>query len=243
MPGAKINRILFVDFCILLSVGSTWSQSPDYKSIFGQHWDKANLFVAENRAWIEPKVKQYHVSYPEAIAIVFPELVRYSALRDKIEITLLKSLYINLGEEYANFSIGPFQMKPTFAEIIREKATWTMGNKSGRLFKTKSEYDDIKSYRASIVSDLENPETQLIYLIAFIKICDSRFTLRLKDSPYRLKFLATAYNYGFWKTSVQIEKMFDEKYFRTTLMKTENYSYSDISLFWYEQYMNEAKAK
>jgi hypothetical protein len=243
LQGAKTNRIFFAAFCIILSVGSVRAQSPDYKSIFGQHWDKAILFVEENNSWIEPKVKQYHVSYPEAIAIVFPELVRYSALRDKIETTLLKSLYINLGEEYANFSIGPFQMKPTFAELIREKAIWTTGNKSGRLFKTKSEYDDIKSYRASIVSDLENPETQLIYLIAFIKICESRFALRLKENPYRLKFLATAYNYGFWRTSGQIEKMLDEKYFRTTLMKTENYSYSDVSLFWYKQYMNEAEAR
>lgn len=228
---------------MMLCLGSGRAQSPDYKSIFGQHWEKANLFVEENRSWIEPKLKQYKVSYPEAIAIVFPELVRYSALRNKIEVTLLKTLYINLGEEYANFSIGPFQMKPTFAEKIREKAIWTAGNKSGKLFKTQSEYDDIKSYRASIVSDLENPETQLLYLIAFIKNCESRFSLRLKENPYRLKFLATAYNYGFWKTYVQIDRMLDEKYFRTTLIKTENYSYSDVSLFWFNRYLNESKAR
>jgi hypothetical protein len=239
VPGTKINRLLFVVLLIVLSIKSVWSQPLNYQEIFGNDWDKALLFVAQNRNWIEPKLEQYHVSFPVAIAIIFPELVRYSALRDKIEITLLKVLYINLGEEYANFSIGPFQMKPSFAEMIREKARGAMGSKAGKLFKVKSDYDDIKSYRASIVTDLENPETQLNYLVAFIKICENNFNLNLKNDNDRVRFLSTAYNYGFWKTAEQIEKMSDEKFFRTTILKTEDYSYSDVSLFWYKNYLNE----
>ncbi|MBA4321487.1 MAG: hypothetical protein C0408_01585 [Odoribacter sp.] len=215
-----------------------WSQTLDYQEIFGRDWEKAVTFVTENRSWIEPRLKQYRASYPEAIAIVFPELVRYSALRDKIEITLLKALYISLGEEYANFSIGQFQMKPTFAEMIREKAIGVMGSKAGKLFRAKSDYDDIKSYRASIVSDLEKPEIQLNYLIAFVKICEATFNLELKNDKERVRFLATAYNYGFWKKAKQIEGMSDEKYFRTTILKTENYSYSDVSLYWFDNYKN-----
>ena len=233
MPGAKANRILFVVFLVLLSVRSVWSQQLNYQEIFGSDWDKALLFVEKNRNWIEPKLAEYHISYPVAVAVIFPELVRYSALRDKIEITLLKALYINLGEEYANFSIGPFQMKPSFGETIREKARSAMGSKAGKLFKMKSDYDDIANYRASIVTDLENPETQLNYLIAFIRICENNFNLKLKNNEARVIFLATAYNYGFWKSAEQIEKMSDSKFFRTTILKTENYSYSDVSLFWY----------
>jgi hypothetical protein len=234
---AKTSRILFVCFWVLISVGPAFSQSPDYKSIFGQDWNKAEIFVEENRAWIESKLKQYNVSYPEAIAVIFPELVRYSALRDKIEITLLKTLYINLGEEYANFSIGHFQMKPSFAEMIHEKARGAMGIKSGRFFKLKSEFEDMNSYRASILADLENPRTELNYLIAFIKICEKKFNLKLKDESERVKFLATAYNYGFSKSAEEIEKMYDKKFFRTTLLRTENYPYSDVSLCWYNQYL------
>ena len=52
----------------------------------------------------------------------------------------------------------------------------------------------------------------------------------------RLKFLATAYNYGIDKNSAEIEKMTDKKFFNTKLFKTENYSYADVSLFWYKQY-------
>ena len=221
------------------------SQSLNYQEIFGSDWDKALSFVAENRNWIEPKLEVYHVSYPVAVAVIFPELVRYSALRDKIEITLLKALYINLGLEYANFSIGPFQMKPSFAEMIREKTRDAMGSKSRKLFKDMSDYDDIKSYRASIVSDLENPEAQLNYLIAFIKICEDKFNLKLKkkNENEKIKFLSTAYNYGFWKTAEQIEYMSDKKYFRTTIIKTENYSYSDVSLYWFHWYLNKSPAE
>lgn len=219
-----------------MSAGSALAQSLDYREIFGSDWEKAELFVTQNRVWMEPKLKKYHVSYPVAIAVLFPELVRYSALRDKIEITLLKSLYINLGEEYANFSIGHFQMKPSFAAKIHENVTGLMGTKAGKMFKGKSEFDDIKSYRASIVSDLENMETQLNYLIAFIKICEKKFDLQLKNEDYIVRFLATAYNYGFWFAKEQVQKMDGEKYFRTTILKTESYSYSDVSLFWYHKY-------
>jgi hypothetical protein len=114
-------------------------------------------------------------------------------------------------------------------------------SKSGKLFKEKSGYDDIKSYRTSIVSDLENPETQLNYLIAFFKICEDNFNLKLKNDNERVRFLATAYNYSFWKTADQIENMSDKKYFRTTLLKTENYSYSDVSLFWFHKYLNDSR--
>ena len=52
----------------------------------------------------------------------------------------------------------------------------------------------------------------------------------------KLKFLATAYNYGIDKSSAEIESMTDKKFFNTKLFKTENYSYTDVSLFWYRQY-------
>jgi hypothetical protein len=237
LAGSK-NRIAFFILFIVFSIKSAWAQSLNYKQIFGSDWDRALMFVKENKKWIEPKLKLADVSYPVAIAIIFPELVRYSSLRDRIEITLLKALYINLGEEYANFSIGPFQMKPSFAEMIHENYKDEIGNKSRKIFMLKSDYEDIKNYRASIVSDLENPETQLNYLISFIKICESHFNLRLKNFDEKVKFLATAYNYGFWKTAEQIENMTDKKYFRTTILETENYSYSEVSLFWFNDFMN-----
>lgn len=187
---------------------------------------------------MEPLLTKNHISYPLAIAVVFPELVRYSAIRDKIEITLLKALYVNLGEEYANFSIGQLQMKPSFAELIREQASPVLGRRSGTAFKNKNEYEDIKIYRKSIVTDLEDIKTEFNYLVAFLKICETKFRINRKDEFERLEFIATAYNSGFDKSYDQIEMMKSKKFFNTKLLKAENYSYSDVSLFWYKQFLS-----
>ncbi|HZK61903.1 MAG TPA: hypothetical protein VFC41_07480, partial [Anaerovoracaceae bacterium] len=66
-------------------VKSGWSQTINYQDIFGDDWKKAMIFERENRSWMEPILSKNHISYSLAIAIIFPELVRYSALRDKME--------------------------------------------------------------------------------------------------------------------------------------------------------------
>jgi hypothetical protein len=245
-------RLLLPFLLITQLLNPVWSQSTEsrfigmspakpvnYQDVFGDDWKKALIFERENRTWMEPLLIKNHISYPLGIAVIFPELVRYSALRDKMEVTLLKALYINLGNDYANFSIGQFQMKPSFAEMIREQAPAVMSRKSGIIFKSRSEFEDIKNFRKSIVTDLEDPKTQFIYLIAFLKICEKNYKTNCKDEVARLKFLATAYNYGINKSADQIENMIDKKFFNTKLFKTENYSYANVSAFWYKQFMED----
>ncbi len=208
-------------------------QAVDYPVIFGNDWQQAEVFITENEVWMRPAFERYGISYQEGIAIIFPELIRYSALRDKMETVMLKTLYINLGNDYANFSIGVFQMKPSFAEEIREIAFVKMGRKAKHLFSPISSFRNEREYRSSIVSDLEDPKKQLNYLIAFIKICQSTFML--PEGPDKIKFLATAYNFEFTKKQEEIVQMQDAKYFNTRIYKSPDYSYSDISLFWYER--------
>lgn len=170
------------------------------------------------------------------MSIIFPELIRYSALRDKMEISLLKTLYVNLGEDYADFSIGVFQMKPSFAENIRHESTAFLGRRSGIVFKNPSDYSDIKDFRKSIIRDLEDPEGQVAYLISFIRICEKKFNMFRLNELTRIKFLATAYNFSIDKTALQIASMADKKFFSTKLLKTETYAYADVSIFWFNQY-------
>jgi hypothetical protein len=231
-------RVLFICFFFTGLLKPGLSQTLNYQDIFGDDWKKATSFEKENRSWMEPVFAKKNISYPLAISIIFPELVRYSALQDKIEITLLKALYVNLGDDYANFSIGKFQMKPSFAELIREKASAVPGDKTEISFKNITDYDDIKDFRKSIVSDLEDPKSQICYLIAFIKICERNFNTDRKDEMSAIKFLATAYNFGIDKNEKEIEHMIGKKFFNTRLIKTENYSYADVALFWYKQYIS-----
>ena len=228
---------------------ATWSQSTgpeasglntgrliNYPEIFGEDWKKAVAFEQDNRYWIEPLLTRNNISYPLAISVIFPELVRYSALRDKMEITLLKALYINLGDTYANFSIGQFQMKPSFAEMLCELAPVYLPQKKEPLLRKKTDFYDINDFRKTIIKDLEDPHAQLNYLITFLKICDKKFKLRSAEETFKVKFLATAYNYSFNKTADEIEKNINRKFFNTRLYKTENYCYADVSLYWYSHY-------
>lgn len=224
--GILIILQLFISFCLN-------GQSLNYPEIFGKDWDKAEEFISDNKGWITPMLKKYDVSYPEAIAVIFPELVRYSALRDKIEITLLKTLYINLGKDYANFSIGQFQMKPYFAEKIREACSGMPARKLRKIVSDSTGYDDMRLYRSAIVSDLEDVKMQISYLVLFMRICRDKFSIDKMDGLTRVKFLATAYNTGFYKTEAEILAMIDKKYYSTGLSAKEYYSYSDISVFWY----------
>ena len=223
-------------FAFLLFIGlfkPAWSQSENYQVLFGDDWKKAVTFEKENKTWIEPILAKNHISYPLAIAIIFPELVRYSALKDKMEIGLLKTLYVNLGNDYADFSIGIFQMKPSFAETIRDESSTYLGRRSGITFKSTSDYEDIKDYRKSIIRDLEDPEGQVIYLISFIQICEKKFNLGKLDEARLLKFLATAYNFGIDKKALEIVRMSEKKFFSTKLITNDKYSYADVSLFWF----------
>jgi hypothetical protein len=233
-----ILRLLLLFIIVTVLTALSYSQSLNYPEIFGDDWKKAIMFESENRSWMEPILSKNHISYPLAVAVIFPELVRYSALQDKMEITLLKALYINLGDEYANFSIGQFQMKPSFAALVREQTNYLLNRRSGISLKRSSEYDDIKDYRKSIVKDLEDPKSEFNYLVAFIKICDKNFRTNRMDEISGLKFLSTAYNFGINKSSAEIEKMVDKKFFNTKLFKTENYSYADVSLCWYKHYQS-----
>ncbi len=232
-------RILFIIILLLLRENISYSQPINYQTVFGKDWEKAQTFESDNRVWIEPLLKKNKISYPLAIAVIFPELVRYSALRDKMETALLKTLYVNLGEYYANFSVGQLQMKPSFAEMIRQQAPLVMSRRSGIVFRNETEFDDIKNYRKSIVVDLEDPKIQLNYLIAFFKICEKKFKTNRMDEITRVKFLATVYNYGIDKSAEQVLNMMDKKYFNTKLFKTENYSYSDVSVYWFRKNVSE----
>jgi hypothetical protein len=230
----KLFQFLF--FAFLLS--PIYSQKLNYREIFGEGWKKAMTFEKDNRHWMASALSKYHISYPLAIAVVFPELVRYSALQDKMEITLLKALYINLGNEYADFSIGQFQMKPSFAEMILEKTSPENYVPSGLGLKGISDFTDIIDFRKSIVSALEDPRSQFNYLIAFMIVCENKFNMKGYDEIYKLRFLATAYNYGIDKSSARIDSMVDKKFFNTKLYKTENYSYADVSIFWYKEFIS-----
>ena len=165
MLKAAFKKLYVLILLLIISFEILPSQPLDYPNIFGEDWNKALIFERENRNWMESLLNKNDIPYALAIAVIFPELVRYSALRDKMEITLLKALYVNLGDEYANFSIGSFQMKPSFASMIREQSLFSPGHRM--FFPNDIKNSDIREFRKNIIAELEDPGKQINYLIAF----------------------------------------------------------------------------
>ena len=237
MNVAGKKAAIFLTLLLALAVGvQSQNQLPDYSVIFGNDWQKALSFLKENEGWITPALERFNIPCGEAVAVVFPELVRYSALRDKMEITMLKTLYRNLGDDYANFSIGVFQVKPAFAEEIHERVFAGTDKELKSLFMKRSSFPNKRLYRASIISDLENPETELNYIIAFYRICEKRFGKEWPDKDSKIRFFATAYNTGRLNNENEIKAMTNKKFFSTRLFKGETYSYADVALYWYNNF-------
>lgn len=231
----NLNKsLLSICFVIVFSISSR-GQDLDYSLVFGKDWEKAEEFVASNETWIRAVLRREKIDYHTAVAIIYPELIRYSALRDKMEVTLLKALYVSLGADYANFSVGNFQIKPAFAELVSESFSKGQGRRSGLKVPLRNHFENDHEYRAAVVKSLEDPHTAINYVILFIRLCKDRFDTENMSDTERITFLSTAYNFGFSESREAIEAMTDKKFFSAKLVATEFYSYSDISLFWYSK--------
>lgn len=228
---------LFVVFC----TGAGNAQIVNYREIFGSDWEKAEVFLEDNKLWMTSVFDKYNIDYFEAAAVVFPEIMRYSALRDKIEVSMLKTLYVNLGKDYANFSIGHFQMKPVFAEKVLESVDDLPSRKMRKLLKDSLSYDNIRDYRSSIVARLADLRQQVNYLVLFIELCYQKFNLDQMNSDSRLMFLATAYNTGFYNDSDYIMGMMDKPFFSTKIAGRDFFPYGEISLYWYKIHQQNEK--
>lgn len=229
----KVNNripILLVLTCLNASLPA---QVPDYRSVFGSNWIRAETFISDNLHWMKDYTEKYNIEFHKALSIVFPELIRYSAIRDIAETTMLKTLYINLGDEYADFSIGHFQMKPSFAEALIEKVWSLNDSKFQKIFQDIKTMENKKNFRSRIIADLEDPVRQFEYLMAFIIICEKEYPVKIMPEEDAIRFLATAYNCGLNKSESYIWQMEGKKFFSTGLIKNDTYSYSDISLYWY----------
>lgn len=230
---AKANSRIALSLPLICLYANLTAQVPDYRSVFGSNWMKAEAFISENRQWMKDYAGKWNIEFPRALSVVFPELIRYSAIRDIAETTMLKTLYLNLGDEYADFSIGHFQMKPSFAEALIEKVSSLNDSKFQKIFQETATMEDKKNFRSQIIADLEDPVRQFEYLLAFIKICEKEYPVKTMPEEDAVRFLATAYNCGLGKSESYIWQMEGKKFFSTGLIKKDTYSYSDISLYWY----------
>ncbi len=169
-------------------------------------------------------------------SLVLPEVMRYNSLKDGIEAESLRTLYVELGKDYANFSIGIFQMKPSFAEEVEIK---TKALLSPALQKELSLGYDLaaeEEIRAERVRRLQDEDWQLIYLTAFTSLCNTIYANKKFETEIeKLQWYASIYNAGFDKTEAYISKKITEaNFYMNQGMPEKKFRYAAIAAWYYQ---------
>ncbi len=170
-----------------------------------ERYDEAENYCQSIQVEFEKIAETYSLDYKEVLPIIFPECTRFSRFSDQMETTALEYFYVKYGSQSANFSIGRFQMKPSFIEDLEnEILTLEISEEEKSRFNFKATEE--KKIRAERVARLTETTWQIHYLCIFYKVMDQRMSHKVWESRKdRVAFYAAAYNYGFLSSEAEIE--------------------------------------
>ncbi|MDX2047311.1 MAG: hypothetical protein SFU87_11025 [Chitinophagaceae bacterium] len=230
--------------CLFAMLAVQQYKNPDFGNTFGE---KALFASGRLKAFKDGFDTCAAICKKESAflqAIVYPEVMRYNELKDGIEAESLRTLYVQFGEEYANFSIGLFQMKPGFAQQTEELAEKYLGNEMnaqlGLGYSIAKKTGE--ALRRERVNRMLDKEWQLVYLTAFVLICDELYKHKKFNTPTKkLQWYATVYNSGYNRTDEWISKKIqEENFYLQKNMPGKKFRYAAIAT-WFYQSMAEGK--
>ncbi|TAF64921.1 MAG: hypothetical protein EAZ55_09675 [Cytophagales bacterium] len=196
------------------------------------HFINASQFVKTHQKDIQFFLSKAGAETPLVIAIAFPELLRFNQLQNHAEVTSLEFLYVNFGENYADFSIGYFQMKPSFVQKIEELLASQQLSSFQKIYSYNTAKSDIEIRKARI-ERLNNIEWQLQYLNAFYWLMEISYRTKYwTNTEEKLRFYAAAYNYGFWKPEKEIVQWRLSSKFK---YDNQYYNYTTLAWLFYEK--------
>jgi hypothetical protein len=207
----------------------------DYSVVFGTDYEFAVNLIRQE-PWMSDTLSAHGFDPDVALSIVFPELIRYSSIMDYAQLAGLEVLYVQYGAGYADFSVGWFQMKPSFAEKI-EKDILLLDPEgpSSSISLIKPDTTGAVESRKARLLRLKDPYFQLLYLEAFLTFMDNTYPADAFHSEQeKLAFYATAYNAGYFKEeSVIRDEMLKKRFYKGMETPGDRYSYADISVTFY----------
>jgi len=217
-------------FLVLIPV-----QSQNYAKIFDTDYKDAINYFKTNKATLSNGFRAYNIDLELASSTVFPERIRYSIVKDFFETAYLEVFYVENGSDEVDFSIGDFQIKPSFAEKVEFVVKYNpiLKNKYTKLLYNNKL--NIKQIRTTRVKRLKNLEYQIIYISAFCDIVKIKFRIENMPKNEKIKFYATAYNFGFDKSEKTIKNHINDMFFPYGgKYPGKQYSYSNISVYFYK---------
>jgi hypothetical protein len=200
-PGRRALLSALALFC------SVSVAAEDFRAGFGSRYlDAVRDVEAHADPWCS-RLAELGADPRILVPVVFPELLKYTVFRDDIETLGLAVLYVSGGTSRGNFSIGRFQMKPSFIEALEAEISRRPDLPAGlRAIAEFPPNADARGRRSLRVDRLHSETWDLTYLAAFYAVVASRFDLASLPVEERLRFVAAAYNRGFWYPAAEIRR-------------------------------------
>jgi hypothetical protein len=205
-------------------------QSITYQKSYPNEFISTIEFYKKNKSKFTDIDK--HLGTEFTFSIVAPEISQYGVISDLAQTYSLKVMYVQGGKDYSDFSIGYFQMKPSFIEKLETEIV-SDNNLSSQFGFCLFPDPENREARVTRIERLEQLDWQITYLKIFLEIMKLRTTvISFQNNTEKLKYFATAYNLGFEKSKTQIEKNFQSKQFPHFC--SLRFNYSEVSIEFYD---------
>jgi hypothetical protein len=229
----KVVAVYILSFLWLVNVSSS-GDLKEFSREYRNEIENAAFHYKDIRTELCKQSARFRTDSLIIGAVVFPEMIRYSIYRDFMETNTMELFYVEGGSRISDFSIGFFQIKPSFVELLEQEAKMTKGLQKYK-FITEYKSSDEKGIRKERLGRLKTNRWQLYYMNCFYSLLEIKFrNVKFKDSSEKVRFYATCYNHGFNCSKEEIEKWVDIKTFPNGYNSTQkNYCYADVSLLFY----------
>ncbi len=229
----KKSSILIVILILLQSFKTDYISPEDF---FGDSYQEAVDYLNKNKNNLTKIFSEYRIDSKLAMSIVFPEIVRYSRFRDFAETSVLEVAYVMGGKTASDFSIGRFQMKPSFVEMLEEE----LMHETLLLieFREIAEYPEFYSQhqiRRERLNRLMEQSWQLKYLCCFIKLAEIKYSPFLEKYPHnKLMIMSSAYNAGLNSTYEHLKTISETKTYPYGMRLPNRFSYYEVAEYFYK---------
>src|SRR5688572_9022069 len=140
----------------------------DLKELFKDDFS-SSIELLKNEKHLIDTIASFNRNEREILSIVSPEIIRWNAFRDIIETAADETLYVNYGS--ADYSIGIFQMKPSFVEQLENYAA---ENNIGDCYFLQIHEKDSVEIRKERINRLKQNYWQLKYAQAYWVVAQHR---------------------------------------------------------------------
>lgn len=201
-----------------------------YMAFFARESEEALKFFRDNRELIAKEMPYLNTEERKmALAIVAPEVSQYSKVLDFVELRTLFIFYRSYGR--GDFSVGQFQMKPSFIEALEAQIS-----KNSALKKRYGSYlpkGDDKTKRETRLNRLMDLQWQLRYLQVFIDVVKGKTAgMKFASEKDKLKYWATLYNSGFNISQEKARSMMQRRLFPHN---KNRFNYADVAWEFYQK--------